>query len=229
MALYAIADLHLSLGSNKPMDVFEGWHDYVARLEKNWRLTVREEDTVVVAGDISWAMKLEEAYQDFAFIHALPGKKVFLKGNHDYWWSTKSKIDSFLAEHGFDSIQIVHNNSYPVGQYAVCGTRGWLYNAASDEDIKIVKREVGRLNASIEHALAKGLQPIVFLHYPPVYDGMVCNEILQVLLDRGIQQCYFGHIHGTQASKRAVTGEYQGIHLHLISCDYLGFLPLLVC
>lgn len=229
MALFAIADLHLSLGSNKPMDVFEGWRDYVARLEDNWRRTVKEEDTVVIAGDISWAMKLEETYKDFSFIHSLPGKKLLLKGNHDYWWSTKSKIDTYLSENGFDSMQIVHNNSYPVGEYAVCGTRGWLYNAASDEDIKIVKREVGRLTASIEHALAQGLQPIVFLHYPPVYDGMVCKEILQVLLDRGIRQCYFGHIHGTQASKRAVTGEYQGIELHLISCDYLGFLPLLVC
>ncbi|WP_283607530.1 metallophosphoesterase [Faecalispora anaeroviscerum] len=229
MALYAIADLHLSLGANKPMDVFEGWHNYVERLEKNWRSTVRPEDTVVIAGDISWAMKLEETERDFAFLHSLPGKKLLLKGNHDYWWSTRSKIDAYLAAKGFDSLQIVHNDSYPVGELGVCGTRGWLYNAASDEDLKIVNREVGRLNASIDHAAARGLNPVVFLHYPPVYDGMVCKEILEVLLSRGIRKCYFGHIHGTQASRRAVTGEYQGIELHLISCDYLGFMPLLVC
>lgn len=229
MALYAIADLHLSLGANKPMDVFEGWHNYVERLEKNWRSIVRPEDTVVIAGDISWAMKLEETEKDFAFLHSLPGKKLLLKGNHDYWWSTRSKIDTYLAAKGFDSLRIVHNDSYPVGQFGVCGTRGWLYNAASDEDIKIVNREVGRLNASIDHAVAHGLRPIVFLHYPPVYDGMVCKEILEVLISRGIRKCYFGHIHGTQASRRAVTGEYQGIELHLISCDYLGFTPLFVC
>lgn len=229
MALYAIADLHLSLGANKPMDVFEGWQGYVAKLEQHWHRIVKEEDTVVIAGDISWAMKLEETQKDFQFLNSLPGKKLLLKGNHDYWWSTKSKIDTYFAANGFHSLQIVHNNSYAVGEFGVCGTRGWLYNAASDEDIKIVKREVGRLNASIDHALAQGLEPIVFLHYPPVYDGMVCKEILEVLLSRGIRKCYFGHIHGTQASKRAVTGEYQGIELHLISCDYLGFAPLCVC
>lgn len=229
MALFAIADLHLSLGANKPMDVFEGWRNYVARLEENWCRIVGPQDTVVIAGDISWAMKLEETERDFTFLQSLPGKKVLLKGNHDYWWSTRSKIDTYLTQQGFDTLRIVHNDSYPVGQFAVCGTRGWLYNAASDEDIKIVNREVGRLNASIDHAVKMGLEPIVFLHYPPVYDGMVCEEILQVLLSRGIRKCYFGHIHGTQAAKRAVTGEYKGIELHLISCDYLGFTPLFVC
>lgn len=229
MALFAIADLHLSLGANKPMDVFEGWRNYVARLEENWRRIVGPQDTVVIAGDISWAMKLEETERDFTFLQSLPGKKVLLKGNHDYWWSTRSKIDTYLTQQGFDTLRVVHNDSYPVGQFAVCGTRGWLYNAASDEDIKIVNREVGRLNASIDHAVKMGLEPIVFLHYPPVYDGMVCEEILQVLLSRGIRKCYFGHIHGAQAAKRAVTGEYKGIELHLISCDYLGFTPLFVC
>ena len=228
MALFAIADLHLSLGSDKPMDVFEGWDGYVARLEKNWRGAVTENDTVVVAGDISWAMKLEEAVTDFAFIHSLPGKKLILKGNHDYWWTTKRKIDAFLAENGFTSIQIVHNNAYRVGTIGVCGTRGWLYNAESGEDQKIVRREAGRLNASIDDALRQGAEPVVFLHYPPVYDGEECREILDILVNRGIKQCYFGHIHGSQAAKRAVQGEYCGVRLHLISCDYLGFLPVLV-
>lgn len=228
MALFAIADLHLSLGSDKPMDIFEGWSDYVARLEKNWRGAVTENDTVVIAGDISWAMKLEEAAADFAFIHSLPGKKLILKGNHDYWWTTKSKIDAFLAANGFTSIRIVHNNAYKIGEVGVCGTRGWLYNAESREDQKIVRREAGRLNASIDDALRQDAEPVVFLHYPPVYDGAECREILDILVSRGIKRCYFGHIHGSQAAKRAVMGEYRGIRLHLISCDYLGFLPVLV-
>lgn len=228
MALFAIADLHLSLGTDKPMDVFEGWQHYTERLEQNWRAIVRPEDTVVVAGDISWAMKLEESEKDFAFLHALPGRKLILKGNHDYWWSTKKKIEDFFAAKGFTSIGIVHNCSVAVGPIGVCGTRGWLYNAESDADLKIVRREVGRLNASLDDAERRGLSPFVFLHYPPVYDGMECREILDVLVRRGIRECYFGHIHGSAAAKRAVAGEYRGIKMHLISCDYLHFTPYLV-
>ncbi|MBE6822036.1 metallophosphoesterase [Caproiciproducens sp. LBM24188] len=228
MALFAIADLHLSLGSDKPMDVFEGWKNYTEKLEHNWRSIVGEEDTVVIAGDVSWAMKLEEAQKDFAYIHALPGKKLIIKGNHDYWWSTRKKIETFLTANGFHSIQIVHNNAVSVGNVAVCGSRGWLYNGETEEDKKIVNREVGRLNASIDEAVRLGKEPIVFLHYPPVYDVFQCDEILQVLKQRGIQKCYFGHIHGSQAAKRAVVGEYEGIKMHLISCDHVGFTPVLV-
>lgn len=228
MALFAIADLHLSFGCDKPMDVFDGWQNYTVRLEKNWRAVVGDDDTVVIAGDISWAMKIEDAVKDFTFINSLPGKKLILKGNHDYWWSTKKKIDDFLALHSFYTISIIHNNAIKVGDYAVCGTRGWLYNSETDEDIKIVNREVGRLNASIDDAKKQGVQPIVFLHYPPVYDGTECKEILSALQKHNIKRCYFGHIHGTVAAKRAITGEYDGIKMHLISCDYLNFMPLLV-
>ena len=228
MALYAIADLHLSFGSNKPMDVFPGWKDYTQRLSKNWENLVSPEDTVVIAGDISWAMNFEEAYPDFQYIHSLPGKKLILKGNHDYWWSTKSKMDQFLSQNHFDSIQIIHNNAYVVNEIAVCGTRGWLYNSETEEDIKIVNREAGRLTTSIQSAIALKKKPIVFLHYPPVYDAMQCKPILDILQQYDIQNCYFGHIHGTQAAKRAVIGEYQNIKLHLISCDYIHFTPLLV-
>jgi len=228
MSLFAIADLHLSFGCDKPMDVFDGWQNYTVRLEKNWRAVVKEEDTVVISGDISWAMKLEETVKDFSFIHSLPGKKLIIKGNHDYWWSTKKKIDQFLSTQGFHTISIIHNNAVVVGDAAVCGTRGWLYNSQTDEDIKIVNREVGRLNASIDDALRQGAEPIVFLHYPPVYDGIVCEEILNVLKKRGIQKCYFGHIHGAQAAKRAITGDYDGIKMYLISCDHSNFTPVLV-
>ncbi|HEX3016507.1 MAG TPA: metallophosphoesterase [Caproicibacter sp.] len=228
MSLFAIADLHLSLGTDKPMDVFEGWKDYVPRLKKNWIAAVGDEDTVVIAGDISWAMKLENAVQDFQFIDSLPGRKLILKGNHDYWWSTKKKIEEFLQTNHFSSIEIIHNNAAVVGDVAVCGTRGWLYDAESAEDKKIVSREVGRLNTSLDEAEKTGKKPIVFLHYPPVYDVMECREIMDVLVNRGVSECYFGHIHGIAAAKRTPAGEYRGVGMHLISCDYLGFMPFLV-
>ncbi len=228
MALFVIADLHLSLDEKKPMDIFPGWNGYVERLEKNWRAVVSPEDTVVIAGDVSWAMRLEDAERDFAFLHALPGKKLLLKGNHDYWWSTRKKIESFFEEHGFYSLSLVHNSAVPVENVAVCGTRGWVYNAETPEDRKIVSREVGRLTASLNEAEAFGLRPVVFLHYPPLYYDQRCDEILNVLLERGIEDCYFGHIHGTQAAKRAAIKEYRGIRMHLISCVYVKFAPVLV-
>lgn len=227
MALFAIADLHLSFGCDKPMDVFSGWKNYTKRLESNWRKLVGEQDTVVIAGDVSWAMKLEDAEQDFAFIHSLPGQKLMLKGNHDYWWSTKKKIEDFLAEKGFHSIRVLHNNSYTVEDYAVCGTRGWLYNSETEEDKKIVSREVGRLILSLDAAEA-GKEPVVFLHYPPAFDDMACGEILSVLKQRKIKKCYFGHIHGAEAAKRALRGEYEGIRFQLIACDGTEFSPVLV-
>ena len=156
MSLFVIADLHLSLNGEKPMDVFRGWHNYVERLEDNWRRVVQEGDTVVIAGDISWAMKLEDAVQDFQFLHSLPGEKILLKGNHDYWWSTRSKIDQFLAEHGFFDMKVLHNCAYQVEGKALCGTRGWLYNSATAEDKKIVAREAGRLSMSMAEAKKLG-------------------------------------------------------------------------
>ena len=146
MALFAIADTHLSFGTDKPMDVFRGWKDYVPRLEQNWRALVAPEDTVVIAGDISWGMSLEQAAADFAFLHALPGKKLILKGNHDYWWTTRKKMDAFFAANRWDSLRIVHNDAAAVdGCVAVCGTRGWFFDAEEDADKKIVMREAGRL------------------------------------------------------------------------------------
>lgn len=226
MALFVIADLHLSLGVDKPMDVFHGWQDYVQRLEENWRAEVSPEDTVVIAGDISWAMKLEECQKDFAFLHSLPGEKLLIKGNHDYWWSTRSKIDQFLFANGLDSIRILHNCAYRVGDYAVCGTRGWLYNSETEEDRKIVSREAGRLLASMTEAKALGGQLVAFLHYPPVYGDMECREILDILVENQISDCYFGHIHGQNAAKKALTGSYKGIKMHLISCDFVSFHPV---
>lgn len=225
MALYAIADVHLSLGADKPMDVFPGWEDYTRRLQENWHRLVKPDDTVVIAGDISWAMRLEDTREDFAYLHALPGKKLLLKGNHDYWWTTRRKMERYLETEGFTDITFVHNSAVPVQECAVCGTRGWLAGAMSEEDQKIVNREVGRLKTSLDEALRQDLSPLVFLHYPPIYDGARCQPILDLLREYEITDCYYGHIHGRQAARRAPMGEYEGIRMHLLSCDYVRFMP----
>lgn len=229
MALFAIADLHLSLGTDKPMDVFPGWSDYVERVENNWKKLISNDDTVVIGGDISWAMKLEECFADFSFIHTLPGKKIFLKGNHDYWWGTKKKMDDYLAQNGFDSISILFNNAYRIGDTAVCGSRGWFLESETEEDIKVLNRETGRLEASILAAEKTGVQDvIVFLHYPPIYGGIECTEITEVLKTHNIKQCFYGHLHGTSAIKYAFEGTKDGISYRLISADKLNFIPILI-
>ena len=225
MALYAIADVHLSLGADKPMDVFPGWEDYTRRLQENWCRLVKPDDTVVIAGDISWAMRLEDTREDFAYLHALPGKKLLLKGNHDYWWTTRRKMERYLETEGFTDITFVHNSAVPVQECAVCGTWGWLAGAMSEEAQKIVNREVGRLKTSLDEALRQDLSPLVFLHYPPIYDGARCQPILDLLREYEITDCYYGHIHGRQAARRAPMGEYEGIRMHLLSCDYVRFMP----
>ena len=228
MAVYAIADLHLSFGTDKPMDVFSGWTNYTERIKNNWQKLIGENDTVVIAGDVSWAMKLSETDADFRFIDSLNGRKIILKGNHDYWWSTKGKMDKYIAEKGFDSISILHNNYYLADGTALCGSRGWFYDAEEDADKLILNREVGRLRMSIEPALRDGYEPIVFLHYPPIYNNMECDEILGVLKEYNIKKCFYGHIHGGNAAKKAFIGEKYGINFKLIACDYLGFMPLAV-
>lgn len=228
MSLFAIADLHLSLGEDKPMDIFAGWNDYVSRLKNNWLKLIDDEDTVVIAGDISWAMKLEDTLEDFKWINELPGKKIFLKGNHDYWWGTKSKIEKFLIANNLDTISVLFNNSYICDEYAVCGTRGWFLENNTPEDVKVLNREIGRLRASIISAVNTNKEPIVFLHYPPYYNNMECKEIIDVLLEYNIKKCYYGHIHGTKNFRNAFEGNYKGIELKLISCDKLSFVPILV-
>lgn len=225
MALFVIGDLHLSLGADKPMDIFRGWQDYVARLQENWRAVVCEEDTVVIPGDVSWAMSLGEGAADFAFLHRLPGRKILLKGNHDYWWTTRRKMDAFFSEQGFSTLQILHNDAVETQGVALCGTRGWFFDAEEDGDKKVLLREVGRLTASVKAALATGREPVAFLHYPPVTRDGVCRELFEVLQQYGIRRCYYGHLHGSAIS-RAVSGEYGGVSLRLASADALGFTPL---
>lgn len=228
MALFAIADLHLSIGTDKPMDIFKGWDNYVERLTDNWKKIVKDTDTVVIAGDISWAMKLSETTDDFDYINKLPGRKIFLKGNHDYWWETCNKMNKFLECKEFDSINILFNNSFECDEYVVCGTRGWLIESEADEDRKILNREVGRLKASLDSAVKCGKEPVVFLHYPPVYGNSVSEEIIDVLHQYNVKKCYYGHIHGASMIRGSYNGDYQGIELKLISCDALSFIPLLV-
>ncbi len=229
MALYAIADLHLSLGCNKPMDVFPGWHGYVDRLREQWISTVQDEDVVVIAGDISWGMTLNEALEDFRFLDQLPGKKLLLKGNHDYWWETRRKMDMFFEQHQLSTITVVHNDCYPLGDgRAVCGTRGWFYDAEADADKKVLNREIGRLTMSVNAAREQGVEPIVFLHYPPFYAGVTCEEMMTALHDLGITHCYYGHIHGRNAIQKATNGCIDGIMLKLISGDALQFMPFLI-
>ncbi len=226
MALFAIADTHLSLSTNKSMNVFSGWDDYVERLEQNWRQLITDEDTVVIAGDVSWGMNLKQAHADFAFLNTLPGKKLILKGNHDYWWTTRRQMDLFFEQNGFDTLRIVHNDAVVVDdKYAVCGTRGWFFDAEEDADKLVLLREAGRLRTSIRAAKDTGLKPVVFLHYPPRYADQVCEEILAVLEEEEITDCFYGHVH-SNGIRLAVQGEIEGIRYRLISADALRFCPI---
>ncbi len=227
MSLFAIADTHLSLSADKPMDIFGGWQDYVGRLEKNWRAVVTDADTVVVAGDISWAMSLEGALEDFRFIDSLPGQKLIFKGNHDYWWTTMRKMEEFLTKNGLSSIKIIHNSAVRVDDFAVCGSRGWFFDAEKDPENKILLREAGRIKRSAEQALSLGGEAVAFLHYPPLTTSLVCGEITEVLREAGIKRCYYGHLHGP-ATHSAFIGESGGIKYDLISGDYLKFCPKLI-
>lgn len=228
MSLFVIGDTHLSLSTDKPMNIFGGWDEHEKRLETNWRALVSDTDTVVIPGDISWGMTLEEARADFAFLHALPGRKLLLKGNHDYWWATRRKMDAFFEENGFDSLQIVHNDAVCVEEtFAVCGTRGWFYDAEQDADQKVLNREVGRLRTSVEAAVKTGLEPVAFLHYPPIFGDDRCQVFLDVLSEFGVKRCYYGHVHGP-GIRQAYNGEADGVQLKLASADALKFIPLYV-
>ena len=226
MNLFTISDLHLPLGADKPMDIFGGWDNYVDRLEKNWKKLVNDDDTVVIGGDISWAISLTESKPDFEFINRLPGQKIILKGNHDYWWGTANKINEFLTENKFDTIKILHNNCYTDGAVAICGTRGWIYDGTGERDQKVVAREAGRLETSIKQAADAGITPVVFLHYPPVYSEFICEEIIDVLKKYHIKQVYYGHIHGRGIFN--TVNEYDGIKLKLVASDAVEFTPVFV-
>ncbi len=225
MSLWVMADTHLSLSVDKSMEKFPGWENYVERIRTNWLDVVKPEDTIVLPGDISWGMSFEEAKADLAFLHALPGRKIISKGNHDYWWNTLAKMERFIDECGFDSLHILHNNCYEYEGIGICGTRGWINDSSEPADAKIIAREAGRLEMSVKAALEKGLYPVVFLHYPPYYAQERNDSIIEVLKRYQIKDVYYGHLHGKMTHNRAVIGEKEGMNLHLISADYLRFHP----
>ena len=225
MSLFAIGDTHLSFGTDKPMNVFRGWDNYVERLETNWNNLIGDDDTVVIMGDISWAMNFKEMLEDFRFINSLNGQKIILKGNHDYWWNTMTKMNAFLEENSFDSIKFLFNNAYLCDGISVCGTRGWFYDAENDENTeKIILREAARLRTSIKAGRELGGEPVAFLHYPPVSKTQICQPIVDVLKEENIKHCYYAHLHSASAYN-SFNGEMDGIKYELLSADYLKFCP----
>lgn len=225
MALYAIGDLHLCLGAPKPMDIFGGaWVGYMEKLRQGMQV-LTSEDTLVLMGDLSWALDLESAKADFAWIAALPGRKIILKGNHDYWWSTAAKFTRFCQENGFENLFLLNNNCYFYENTAICGTRGWFYEEerSGQHDEKVFRRELGRLEASLKAAGER--EKLVFLHYPPRYKGYECPEILALLERYGVRRCFYGHLHGGSRSL-AREGLWNNVDFRLLSADQLDFRPM---
>ena len=224
MALYAIGDLHLCLGAEKPMDIFGGaWVGYMDKL-RDGLAKVKPEDTVVLLGDLSWALDLDNAAADFAWINEIPGRKIILKGNHDYWWSTAAKFYKFCEANGFSNMEILNNNHFEYEGWAICGTRGWFFEEerSGEHDEKVFKRELLRLEASLKSA--GDLPKMVFLHYPPRYKGYTCEPILELLKQYEVRKCFYGHLHSASHAL-AVEGLWDGVEYRLVSADRLDFKP----
>lgn len=226
MSLYAIGDLHLSFGQNKPMDVFGGrWENYVEKIKAGFS-HLTEDDVCVLCGDLSWAMALSDAAEDFRFIDQLPGKKIILKGNHDYWWSSASKLYNFFEQNDIQSISVLHNNFYPYGENAaICGTRGWFYEEEKGgaHDKKLIDREALRLEASLKAAGER--DKYVFLHYPPKYGAYLCRELLELLKAYNVRCCASGHLHA-DSLKLAFSGLWEGTQHLCVSADAVNFTPV---
>ena len=227
MALYAIGDLHLSLTANKSMEVFgHAWDNYVERIRESLGVLTAD-DVLILAGDTSWGIDLAEAEADFAFLEQFPCKKLLVKGNHDYWWSTVKKMNAFFAEKGFTTFDFLHNNCHTYGDYAICGTRGWFFELDQKaHDAKVLNREVMRLETSLKAAGERLI--LCFLHYPPLYQGYECPEILALLDLYHVRQCCYGHLHGP-VIRRRIEGLRRETEYSLISADYLGFVPKKIC
>ena len=227
MALYAIGDLHLCLGAPKPMDIFGGaWVGYMDKLKEGMSV-ISAEDTTVLMGDLSWSLDLPSSAADFAWINEIPGRKIILKGNHDYWWSTAAKFNKFCTENGFENLNLLNNNCYEYGEYAICGTRGWFFEEerSGQHEEKVFKRELIRLEASLKAAGER--QKLVFLHYPPRYRGFECPEILALLEKYEVRRCFYGHLHGG-SHKLAMEGLWDNVDFKLCAADYIGFKPFKV-
>lgn len=239
MAVFVIADLHLSTGAgtDKSMEVFGArWADYTEKLRRNWSALVAPDDTVVIPGDISWALTLPEAKSDLSFIHSLPGKKILTKGNHDFWWTSLKKMQTFCQENGFDSISFLHHSAVRAENFILCGTRGWFHDDTGDdttpaENERLTMRETLRLDISLGEAEKlsaenPGCEKIAFFHFPPVWNGEAEEAFTSRLEAAGIRRCYFGHIHGAYALPPHT--DYGGVRYTLTSADYLSFTPLFI-
>jgi len=227
MALFAIGDLHLCLGAPKPMDIFGGnWVGYMDKLAQGLSV-IQPEDTTVLLGDLSWSLDLTSARADFEWINNIPGRKIILKGNHDYWWSTASKFHAFCQINNFRDMHILNNNYHIYDGHAICGTRGWFFeeDRSGLHDEKVFKREILRLEASLK--AAGDLRKIVFLHYPPLYKGYLCHEIIALLHKYDVRRCFYGHLHGP-SHNLALEGVHDGIEYRLVSADRLDFRPFRV-
>lgn len=229
MALFAIGDLHLSLNCEKPMDVFGGvWEGYVEKIKQGINSVVGKDDVLVICGDFSWGMNLSEALSDFKFLDSFNGKKILLKGNHDYWWTTVKKMNDFLSENDIETVSFLHNNHFEYGEYAICGSRGWFFEDGGSpaDSKKVYERELLRLKASYESAKARGIEKILtFLHYPPLNKNARCDDFINIMEQYGTRKCYYGHLHG-KAHDFAYTGKLGNIEFNLISADFLNFTPL---
>ena len=230
MSLIVLCDTHLSLSLNKPMDIFGSrWHNFEEKLRHRWNERVTDADTVVIGGDISWAMSLNEAKEDFSFINSLPGKKIFVRGNHDFWWDSLKKMKHFLDSNSFDTISFLQNDAQEVGGIAICGTRGWFADAKSappgTDYEKLSLREAQRLEMSIQSAEKNmpGAEINVFLHLPPIFGDCICEPICSVLSRYEVKRCFYGHIHGLYEIPQITC--YNGVSYILTSADYLDFTP----
>jgi predicted phosphohydrolase len=227
MSLYAIGDLHLSFGSDKPMDIFgPKWAKHSDKLLEGFK-ALQPEDVCVICGDLSWAMSMEEAAMDFRFIESLPGKKIILKGNHDYWWSTASKAKAFFVKEGIKTIDILHNNCYFYENYALCGSRGWFCEEeCQGHDRKIMNRELMRIEASLKAAqdINSEATKLCFLHYPPKYGSYECTEISTLFHRYNVKLCCYGHLHGS-IQKLAFNGRANYIEYRLVAADFVDFKP----
>lgn len=234
MSLYAIGDLHLSFTADNPMDIFGPWEGYVDKLREGFKV-VTEEDTTVLMGDLSWGIDLEEAKADFQFISDIPGRKIILKGNHDYWWQTMAKLEAFMEKEGYKTISFLHNNAFDAEGFIICGSRGWYSDGKATpirgaDSKKIIAREVERIKHSV--AFGRTLDPegkkevLMFLHFPAIFKGYMCDEIIMELYRAGVSRCYYGHIHGNYESPAVIN--YADIDFHLISADYILFKPELI-
>ena len=229
MSIYTIGDLHLSFSQNKSMNIFgDNWNGHADKIRKNWMEKVNKEDFVVLPGDFSWAMYLKDTYKDFEYLEKLPGNKILLKGNHDYWWSGLSKMNEYLKENNFNNINFLYNNSYLVENTIIAGTRGWNLTDSEDNE-KMLNRECIRLKLSLEDGINKfgrDKEIIVFMHYPPISKAGISNgytqKYISIMKEYGVKKCYYGHLHGTSHSE-AIEGNVDGIEFYLVSSDYLDF------